>query len=238
MENNGKKRTRERVKKENTRQEKKNKLKREEEAKRSEKWIYISDEESECAFMVNDGPYVLCRFSRLRNSQFDAFVSNFVHEFNWFLIRSIYSCHVSLIIIGQAICSALTDWLIWLKYFNTKGLWVRSKWFHVDCISISHSLSLSLFLWVIDWRNEISCFCRSFALSSLTTNGTFASAEVFPFIESTHKKKKTQKLSWASVEKWRPDGKRSASNIRRWRRRQPNFRMRLNSKCWYVYPGK
>lgn len=50
-------------------------------------------------------------FPRLRNSQFDAFVSNFVHEFNWFLIRSIYSCHVSLIIIGQAICSTLTDWL-------------------------------------------------------------------------------------------------------------------------------
>lgn len=112
-------------------------------------------------------------FSRLRNSQFDAFVSSFVHEFNWFLIRSIYSCHVSLIIIGQAICSTLTDWYD-LNTLIQKDFGSTANDFHVHCI--------------IDVLRTKRRSVKE--PNSLTTNGTAASAtEVFPFIESTQNQK-------------------------------------------------
>lgn len=113
-------------------------------------------------------------FCRLHYSQFDAFVSNFVHEFNWFLIRSIYSCHVSLIIIGQATCFALTDWYD-LNTLMPVDFWgPKANDFHVN--------------WC--YHETQMCLVKSF-----TTNGTCSSAaEVFSFIESplrVYKKKYT-----------------------------------------------
>lgn len=115
-------------------------------------------------------------FRRLCNSQFDAFVSNFVHEFNWFLIRSIYSCHVSLIIIGQAICFS-ADGLIWLKYFNTKRtLGQKANDFHVECI-----------MFVRIHSDVYKCLCLHVCGGggglgkSLATNGTSASKRSWSF---------------------------------------------------------
>lgn len=113
-------------------------------------------------------------FSRFHNSQFDAFVSNFVHDFNWFLIRSIYSCHVSPIIIGRQIMLHrlhwLTDWLIWLKYFNTRGLWVKRKM--ISCwLHYSETNTGCVHVCVVGFHFCVVC---SFYLTrmSLTTNGT------------------------------------------------------------------
>lgn len=92
-------------------------------------------------------------FSRFDNSQFDAFVSNFVHDFNWFLIRSIYVCDVSSINWQQII---LVQWLFhWLPWYDLNTLILKEL-----------SVKCKMILCCVRWPNSFLYNFVRFILSS------------------------------------------------------------------------